>query len=81
MKDYDVVKIKETVFLKPLFGDETIEIRAGWEGVIVEYADTHAPLLEIGVWRDVQEDYEIAPGVIRAEPILVHVERTNLEVV
>jgi hypothetical protein len=81
MKQYDIVRIKETVLRTPFISNEPIEIRAGWEGVIVEYADTHAPLLEIGVWRDVQEDYEIAPGVIRAEPILVHVERTNLEVV
>jgi hypothetical protein len=50
MKQYDVVRIKETVFLKPLFGDEPIEIRTGWRGAIIEYAETDAPLLEIGVW-------------------------------
>ena len=59
-----------------------IEIRAGWQGTIIEYAETDAPLLEIGVWRGPEEKgYEIGPGVIRDEPILVHVERTNLEVV
>jgi len=40
MKDYDVVKIKETVFLERLFGDEPIEIRAGWRGATIEYAET-----------------------------------------
>jgi hypothetical protein len=78
MKDYDVVRIKDTVLRTPLFGDEPIEIRAGCKGTIIDYAETDAPLLEIDVWRDVEEGY---PGVIRAEPILVHVERTNLEVV
>jgi hypothetical protein len=26
-----------------------------------------------------EEGYEVGPGVIRGKPILVHVERTNLE--
>ena len=82
MEQYDIVKIKETVFRTPMFDDAPIEIRAGWIGAIIEYAETDAPLLEIGVWRGPEEEgYEIGPGEIRDEPILVHVERTNLEVV
>jgi hypothetical protein len=56
VKEYDVVRIKETVLRTPLFGVEPIEIRAGWEGTITDYAETDAPSLEIAAWRGPEEE-------------------------
>jgi hypothetical protein len=56
MKNYEIVRIKKTVFRTPIFDDEPIEIRGGWRGTIIEYAETDALLLEIGVWRGPEEE-------------------------
>lgn len=52
----------------PNFEDDSIEIKAGWEGTIVAQADTPTPCIEFN------EQY-------RDQPFLVDLDIANLEVV
>jgi hypothetical protein len=68
MQKIDVVRVKETVTVKPWFEDEPIEIKAGWEKTIVSLTAPEDPLagVEFTEYRDI--------------PILADLEVTNLEV-
>jgi hypothetical protein len=67
MNEHDVVRVKETVVVTPITDESPVEIQAGWEGVIVECADTHAPMVEFMKYRE--------------EPIIAHIEASNLEAI
>jgi hypothetical protein len=67
MNELDAVHVRQTVMARLITGDLQVEISAGWTGTIVECADTRAPMVEFIEYRD--------------EPIIVHVEATNLEVI
>jgi hypothetical protein len=69
MQEIDRVRVKETVTVKPWFEDEPLAIEAGWEGTIVCLYDADAPIagIEFTEYRDV--------------PILVHLQKANLEVI
>jgi hypothetical protein len=68
MNEHDVVRVKETVTVTPNFEDDPIEIKAGWEGTIIAYADKPTPCVEFN------ESY-------RREPFLVDLDAANLEVI
>ena len=67
MNEHDVVRVKETVLVTPITDESQVEIQAGREGVIVECADTHAPMVEFTKYRE--------------EPIIAHIESANVEVI
>ena len=46
MNELDVVRVRETVMVTPNFEDDPIEIKAGWRGTIIAYADKPIPLIE-----------------------------------
>jgi hypothetical protein len=46
MNMHDQVSVKKTVFATPWFDDEPIEIKAGWEGAIVDRPDGSEPAIE-----------------------------------
>jgi hypothetical protein len=67
MNELDQVRVRQTVMATNITDGLQIEIRAGWEGVIVECAEIHAPMVEFMKYRE--------------EPIIAHVEAANLEVI
>jgi hypothetical protein len=67
MNELDQVRVRETLTATDITDGLQVQIKAGWTGTIVECADTHAPMVEFTEYRQ--------------EPIIVHVEATNLEVV
>jgi hypothetical protein len=67
MNELDAVRVRQTLMATPTTDYLPVEIKVGWIGTIVECADTHAPMVEFTEYRE--------------EPIIVHVEATNLEVV
>jgi hypothetical protein len=67
MIELDEVRVKQTVMATPITDDSPVEIQAGWEGVIVECAETRAPMVEFMKYRE--------------EPIIAHIEASNLEVI
>jgi hypothetical protein len=67
MNELDQVRVRQTVMSTPITDDSPVEIQAGWEGVIVECAETHAPMVEFMKYRE--------------EPIIAHIETANLEVI
>jgi hypothetical protein len=67
MNELDQVRVRQTVTATPITDDSPVEIQAGWEGFIVECAETHAPMVEFMKYRE--------------EPIIAHIEATNLEVI
>jgi hypothetical protein len=69
MNHHDVVRVKQTVMATPDLEDDPIEIKAGWEGTILAYADKPTPC----IWFD-NESY-------RGKPFVVDLDATNLEVV
>jgi hypothetical protein len=66
MNELDQVRVRQTVTATDITDGLQIEIRGGWEGVIVECAGTHAPMVEFMKYR--------------GEPVIAHIEATNLEV-
>ena len=67
MNELDQVRVRQMVMATPITDESPVEIQAGWEGVIVECADTHAPMVEFMKYRE--------------EPIIAHIEAANLEVI
>jgi hypothetical protein len=67
MNELDQVRVRQMVTATSITDGLQVEIQAGWEGVIVECAETHAPMVELMKYRE--------------EPIIAHIEATNLEVI
>ena len=68
MNHHDVVRVKQTVKATPDLEDDPIEIKAGWEGTIIAYADKPMPC----IWFE--ESY-------RGQFFIVDLDAANLEVV
>lgn len=65
-KELDEVRVKTAVLVEEIIGGK-VQIQAGWEGTIVECAETHAPMIEFLNYRE--------------EPIIAHIETDNLELI
>jgi hypothetical protein len=67
MNELDAVRVKETVMATNITDGLQVEIQGGWEGVVVQCAETHAPMIEFMKYRE--------------EPIIAHIEVFDLEVI
>lgn len=45
MNLHDVVEVRATVVVTPIFEDEPIEIQSGWRGTIIAHADKPTPCI------------------------------------